>query len=69
MVVRIKKKKTRYVRWQWWMKCQAKENKGKVVLFEKEKRRDFEERKQVAFTKRVLVIEGSSWLINQLIYY
>ena len=42
------------------MKCRVKKNKRKVVLFEKEERRDFEERKQVAFKKRVFTIEGRS---------
>ena len=42
------------------MKCRVKENKEKVILFEKEKRRDFKERKQVAFKKRILTIDRRS---------
>ena len=56
--MRIKGKKTRYVRWKQRMKSRVKENKSKVVFFEKEERRDFEERKQVTLKKKVLIIDG-----------
>ena len=50
------------------MKYRFKDNKRRVELVEKEKKRDLKKGSKVVLKKRVLKLEERPWLTNQLIY-